>query len=89
MAAVRAGPTSGPALLLASASRFEFEPGCSLFAAAHQRKFDALSDPKIVKPGEQIADSGNGFAVQSGNDVPWSDPAPCALGSNQTGALCR
>ena len=40
-------------------------------------------------PGEQIADSGNGFAVQSGNDVPWSDPAPCALGSNQTGALCR
>ena len=47
----------GPAILRASASRFEFEPDHSLFAAAHQRKFDALSDPKIVKPGEQIADT--------------------------------
>ena len=79
----------GPAILRASASPFEFEPGPSLFAAAHQRKFDALPDPKIVKPSEQIADSGNGFAVQSGNDVPWSDTAPCALRSNQTGTIRR
>lgn len=77
----------GPALLRASASRFEFEPYRSLCAAPHQREFDALPDPKVVKPSEQIADSRNGFAVQSGNDVPWSDAAPRALGSNQTGAI--
>lgn len=77
----------GPAPLHALASRFKFEPDRSLFAAAYQRELDALSDPKIVKPGEQIADSRNGFAVQSGNDVPWNDTAPRALGSNQTGAI--
>jgi len=72
----------GSALLHASASRLEFEPDRSLFAAADQRELDGLSDPKIVKPGEQIADSGNGFAIQRDDNIPWSDTAPRTLRSN-------
>ena len=77
----------GPAHLGKLDSRFEFKPDHTLFAAAHQREFDDLSDAKVVKSGEQIAHSGHRFAIQSGNDVPRSYAAPSALRCNQTGAI--
>lgn len=88
MAAVRAGLTNaiGRSSCI-SASRFELEPDRSLFAAAPKREFNALSDPKIVKPGEQITDSGNRFAIERGNDVPGGYAASCTPRRRQPGTF--
>jgi len=70
----------GPANLRASASRFEFEPDCSLFAAAQQREFNAFPDLKVVKSFEQIADSRfNGFRTSSKRSKKLRRPSVATL----------